>query len=608
MRPHLVDWLDNFMSRPWAALIAPTWFTCVGLAGVLGVIWMLRNARRAKLDPGNAASAILWGYLAAVIAGIAIPMFIDTAGHLITRGRFSVHWSGMTSFWGYLAGFLAVWWVTRRSGIELARFADLTAAPLGGSLILCRMGCFLAGCDFGKVSSGPLAMRFPSSSPAWQDHVRSGLLPPGRAESLPVHPTQLYEAGVGLAMIAVGLLISRTAWAKDRPGRTFLAVAATYGVGRIGVEMLRGDASRGLWLGLSSGQLFSVALLAAVAIALIVLQRRVAVLPRVAAVVIALVLIGRGSIAAAWPAPAAPQPQPTPAAQPARPVAAPQPAPAPVRPAAPPTDAAPISPYPDPGAPQSTPGQPGPQGPGVAPQGTPGQPYYYPPPRPVVVEMPPLWGRPRFELGVLFGWATPLNRREGQVGTPLAGPTVTFGMALPSGFAAWLDFDSYGNDDASHGTLALSGGVMRMFSDRLEMGARVGLGFTMVNFDEPVFRDVVGSNLRFEGLVNYQITDRWHFWARPLSFEVLQNADLGGPIVTWQVRLGVAARFGERIATQRSGPRPAETPPYPQPYPANPQPYPAQPQPYPANPQAQPQPPVASSAARPARPARPGGS
>lgn len=595
MRPHLVDWLDDFMSRPWAALIAPTWFTCVGLAGVLGVIWMLRNARRAKLDPANAASAILWGYLAAVVAGIAIPMFIDTASHLITRGRFTVHWSGMTSFWGYLAGFLAVWWVTRRSGIELARFADLTAAPLGGSLILCRLGCFLAGCDFGKVSSGPLAMRFPSSSPAWHDHVRAGLLPPGRAESLPVHPTQLYEAGVGLAMIAVGLLVGRTDWAKDRPGRTFLAVAATYGVGRIGVEMLRGDASRGLWLGLSSGQLFSVALLAAVAIALLVSQRRAAMLPRVAAVAIALLLVGRGSLAAAWPAPAAPQPQPAPAAQPARPVT---PAQAPMQPtappAAPPADAAPISPYPDPGA-QGPLGPQGPQGPGVAPQAPMGQPYYAPPPQPVVVEMPPPWGRPRFELGVLFGWATPLNRREGQVGTPLAGPTVTFGVALPNGFGAWLDFDSFGNDDASHGTLALSGGVMRELGERLEIGARVGLGFTMVNFDEPVFRDVVGSNVRFEGLVNYQITDRWHFWARPLSFEVLQNADLGGPIVTWQVRLGVAARFGERIATQRSGPRPAERPPYP---PA----YPTQPPAYPANPQAQPPPPVASTAPAEARP------
>jgi prolipoprotein diacylglyceryltransferase len=550
MRPHLVDWLDDFMSRPWAALVAPTWFTCIGLAGVLGVFWILRDARRQRVDVGGAAGVILWGYLAAVLAGIAVPMLIDTVSHLVTRGGLSVRWSGMTSFWGYLAGFAAVLWMTRRSGIELPRFADLTAAPLGGALILCRLGCFLAGCDFGKVSSGPLAMRFPSSSPAWHEHVRAGLLPPGRAESLPVHPTQLYEAGVGLAMIAVAVLVGRTAWATARPGRTFLAVAATYGLGRIGVEVLRGDASRGLWLGLSSGQLFAVALLAAVAIALVAMRRHSSASPRVAAAALALVLLGRGQLAAAWPAPAAPPPaQPAQPAQPARP-APPQPAqPAPAQPA-PAGDEAPLSPYPEPGAQQ---------GPGAAPgQGPPATPPYYAPgvpgqpPQPVVVQAPSLGGRPRFELGVTFGGAFPLNRPEGQVAS-LSGPTISFGMAMPSGLGVWLDFDSLGNDDASHGTLAVSGGVMRAFNDKLAFGGRIGLGFTMVNFDEPVFRDVVGSNVRFEGLVNYQVSDRWQVWLRPLSLELLQNADLGGPIATWQIRLGVAARFGERLATPRGG-------------------------------------------------------
>lgn len=553
MRSHLVTWLDNFLPHSLAALLAPTWFTCVGAAGVLGVLWMLRNARRARLDIAPVASVVLWSYLAAVIAGIVVPMAIDTAEHLIGSGRFIVHWSGMTSFWGYLAGFAVVMALTRRHRLELGRFADLTAAPLGGALILCRLGCFLAGCDFGKVTAGPWALRFPAMSPAWHEHVRAGVLPPGRDASLPVHPTQLYEAGVGLAMIAVALLVSRTAWARARGGRTFLAVAATYGVGRIGVEMLRGDAGRGLWLGLSSGQLFSLALLAAVAIALL-LQRRAmttrTVLPHVAAVAIALFVLGRGGRALAWPMPQQPQPQPAaqpaqrpvqpaPTAQPggpgAQPPSAPTGAPTPMpMPMPPPSDAAPISPYPE-------------------------------PPRSIQLLPPPVFvgaparaptGRPRYEVGLLLGWATPLNRRDGQVAT-LAGPSLSIGVALPSSLGAWLDFDSLGNDDASHGTLALSGGFMHAMNDRLELGGRIGLGFTLVNFDEPAFRDVTGTNVRFEALLNYSLDDRWQLWLRPISIEVLQHSDLGGPITTWQVRLGVAARFGTRMPSARpAGPPP----------------------------------------------------
>jgi len=48
-------------------------------------------------------------------------------------------------------------------------------------------------------------------------------------------------------------------------GRAFLIAAAVYAIGRIVVEELRGDAGRGIYLGLSSGQIFSLLVLAAIA-------------------------------------------------------------------------------------------------------------------------------------------------------------------------------------------------------------------------------------------------------------------------------------------------------------------------------------------------------
>ena len=104
MRSHLVEWLDAFMSRDLALLLAPTWFTMVGLAGLVTLLVMVRMARRAGVDPGVIASAILWGYLAAVIAGIVVPMMIDAAEQYVASGRVRVRWAGMTSFWGYGAG------------------------------------------------------------------------------------------------------------------------------------------------------------------------------------------------------------------------------------------------------------------------------------------------------------------------------------------------------------------------------------------------------------------------------------------------------------------------------------------------------------------------
>jgi phosphatidylglycerol---prolipoprotein diacylglyceryl transferase len=277
VRPYVLHWLAHHLRADVAALLAPSWFTCVGLAGLAALILMLVLARRRGLDPGTVASAVLWGYVAAVIAGIAVPAAITAAEHLVATGRFQLRWSGMTSFWGYLAGAAAVVLVCRRDGVPVARMADLSVIPLGIALAFARLGCFMAGCDYGKVSSLPWAVRFPAGSPAWRDHVHAGLIPADGAASLPVHPTELYEAALGLVIVAIAIAITIIPGIRRRPrkdGELFVLAAATYAIGRLAIETLRGDAGRGIYAGLSSGQIFSLLVLLAIAARAIAGKRR----------------------------------------------------------------------------------------------------------------------------------------------------------------------------------------------------------------------------------------------------------------------------------------------------------------------------------------------
>lgn len=544
MRPYLITWLEQFMPSHVAAAIAPSWFTCVGLAGLVGLLVMLVIAKRhgaradaGGIDRGMVASAVLWGYLAAVAAGILVPMAIELVSHLVATGQVRVRWAGMTSFWGYLAGLVAIAVVCRRHAVPLARFGDLAAVPIGVALVCARLGCFLAGCDYGKVTAGPWAMRFPSGSPAWRDHVRQGLVPAGRGESLPVHPTQLYEALLGLVIIGVAVWVARSSWARARHGRVFLAAAATYAVGRIGIECLRGDVGRGIYAGLSSGQIFSLFLLVAIAGCAILLRRRGAI-----AITSVLVLVGAFS----WvrPAAAQPAPQPPPVYGPAPPPPA-QPQPQPGQPQPQPGQQPqqpyqPYQPYPSP-APYPAPGQPYP--------GT-GQPVPPPPPPP----QQPSRDLPDIRIGVLFGAGIPLNRRPEQVRT-LSGPSVSIGYSHTN-FAVWLDFDSFGNTDASHGTLLFSAGNMFRLSPTFSLGGRLGIGPTLVNFDESAFQDIVGTSLRIEPIAEFSISRSWVLWARPFSFDTLIADDLGGPITTWQVRAGIAYAIG---GSRPAAPAPAAT-------------------------------------------------
>ena len=508
MNPRVVQWLDGFLPHSVAVTLAPGWFFCIGLAGLVSLAWMLALARRHRIDRGAVATIVLWVYVAAVAAGILMPMLIDAIQQRIATGHVHLRWAGMTSFWGYLAGAAAITIVCRDHDISLARLGDLAAAPIGGALALARIGCFLAGCDYGKVTSVPWAVRFPAGSPAFRDQVAAGLLPADRAESLPVHPTQLYESLLGIAMVVLALLIARR---RVRDGGVFVAVVALYAIGRIAIEVLRADLGRGIYAGLSSGQIFSLCVL--VAIAASWLRPRRVLTAAVAASVVLLLVAGDAD---AQPAPNDPYAQPQPQPQPYYP-----------------------------------------------------PPQYYPPPPPPI-PMVEVKSESSIEVGALLGIAVPINRRQDQV-PMLAGPALSAGYVLPPHVGVYVDYDSYANTEATHGTLMVSGAGMAS-SGPFHFGGRAGIGRTVVNFHAAGFMDVAGTSLRVEAIAEYDLNDTFVAWVRPLSIDTLEARDLGGPIVTWQMSAGIAYRLRTKKHVPAPGASTALPPPAPPPPPAAPAP------------------------------------
>jgi prolipoprotein diacylglyceryltransferase len=470
----VVAWLTPWIGRDAAGILAPTWFTMAGLAGLVVSVMVVRAARRSGDDVALAVRAILIAYVAAIVGGMAIPLVADTLVHLVRSGSLRARWAGMVSYCGFLAGLAAAALVLRGSGLPLARFGDLAAAPLGLGIAITRLGCFVAGCDYGQVSAAPWALRFPSGSPAWSAHVHAGLMPATRDASLPVHPTQLYEALLGALIFAVGCGLARVPWARRRRGRVFWSVAAIYGAGRLLIEMLRGDVSRGLVGAVSSGQIFAV-LLAAVAMVALWRVRRAPAAALAAVLVVSVSLVPPAHADAEGRA-AAPAP------------------------------------------------------------------------------------RKQVEIGLLLGTALPLNRRSRQV-PQLGGGSLSGSLEIRPGIDLGLDIDSMASNVATHVSLAAFAGVRRAVSPKLTLGVRGGLGGTLVDFTEQSFVDVLAVGARAEATAAWALSDEWHVLVRPLSIDFINAAALGGPIATYQVRIGIAYHFG----VGRRAPAPASVPPAPAP-------------------------------------------
>ena len=93
-----------------------------------------------------------------------------------------------------------------------------------------RIGCFLGGCCYGKVTDSIFGISFPEGSSA------ANLYPAEGGGSLPVFPTQLFEAVFEFILFAV-LIIFRKKLKKYNVEIYLIA----YGVFRFIMEFLRGD-------------------------------------------------------------------------------------------------------------------------------------------------------------------------------------------------------------------------------------------------------------------------------------------------------------------------------------------------------------------------------
>jgi prolipoprotein diacylglyceryltransferase len=256
MRIQLVRWLANHDLPGW---LAPGWTTMVALAGILGVHLFLRLAAADRADARLELRAIALGYVAALAGGQLIEALRALPVALATGSWSRPFVAGRAAYGGLIAGVAVAAWVVRRGGGKPLAFLDRLTVLLGASFACVRTGCFFAGCDFGQPTAGALGLRFPSGSHAAIDHAMRGWVAPGSA-SLPVHATQLYEAALGVAASALAFVWLRRG---RRDGAAVATWLGAYAVGRFGIELFRGDPGRGFYAGVSSAQIVSLCILAA---------------------------------------------------------------------------------------------------------------------------------------------------------------------------------------------------------------------------------------------------------------------------------------------------------------------------------------------------------
>ena len=247
----------------------------VVLALVLGATLGARQAVRAGVDWTIALDIITWGGIAGVLGSKAYSIVLHP-GMLdqFTFARFRS--TGLVWYGGAAAGVAAAAWRFRRTRLPMVALFDQGAPALAAGHALGRIGCLLAGDDYGFSTQLPWGIALPLGAPpstagylrAHGDAIAAAI---PDWQIMTVHPVMIYEA-MGNALIAAFLW--RRSHGAYRPWSNVALYCVLYGSLRFALEFLRPKDDR-LASGLTVAQLVSTALVL-IGVALLAWKRRAA--------------------------------------------------------------------------------------------------------------------------------------------------------------------------------------------------------------------------------------------------------------------------------------------------------------------------------------------
>jgi len=260
----------------------------LALAFIAGLYVMGRLAASDGLEKQKVYDLGLW-VLAASLVGSKLLMVItewdsfyrDNPRQIFTLDFFR---SGGVFYGGFIGAVIASLIVMKVYKLPWWRTADAFAPGVALGQMIGRIGCFSAGCCWGRPTSAFYGVHFtdrgheitgvPTMVGHLSDQIQRNVWADklgGLGASLHLHPTQLYEAGATLAIFIVLLLVFRH---RRFYGQVFLSYALLYAVARFIIEFWRDD-PRGEIFGLSTSQFIAI-VLAIGAMIVLILRLRIA--------------------------------------------------------------------------------------------------------------------------------------------------------------------------------------------------------------------------------------------------------------------------------------------------------------------------------------------
>ena len=216
-----------------------TYGTLIAIGILCALFYIMKQAERQNLNVQNALDITIYLVISGIIGARILYVIVDFRYYRNDLlSIFKVWEGGLVFYGGFLAALPVGYFLLKRKKMPPWKFIDIfaTALPLGHAFG--RIGCFFAGCCYGRETDVPWAVTF--TNPESLAYPVLGLH---------IHPTQIYESIFNLIIFFILHLSLKK---KKFDGQNAILYVILYGTARFFVEFFRGDDR-----GFIAGNLFS---------------------------------------------------------------------------------------------------------------------------------------------------------------------------------------------------------------------------------------------------------------------------------------------------------------------------------------------------------------
>jgi phosphatidylglycerol:prolipoprotein diacylglycerol transferase len=204
--------------------IFPT-YTMMMFIGIASALYVAeKKYRKEKIPLIPRINTFIVSAIATMVGGrlFYLLFYTDEPLYMVPFRMFTIWEVGMVSIGGFLFGIAALYLMLRFYKIDFLKVLDIIAAPIGLGMFFARLGCFLAGCCYGRATDVSWAI------------IKNNIM---------VHPTQIYSSFYNLLIFIIITWFSYSrpdkGHKKQKVGQQFALLLILYGTFRFLVEFIR---------------------------------------------------------------------------------------------------------------------------------------------------------------------------------------------------------------------------------------------------------------------------------------------------------------------------------------------------------------------------------